>query len=100
MPCLRHRSATFMPASASFSTPIICSSVNRDFFMTRFLLRPCHLLYSGILQRGKVTCTMRTALSRDSGENLFDLFMAPSSQRLEPPQNPGRFTHEGGGFFL
>jgi hypothetical protein len=30
--------------------------------------------------------------SRTSGENLFDLlFMAPSSQSLEPPQNPGRF---------
>jgi hypothetical protein len=23
---------------------------------------------------------------------LFDLFMAPFSQELEPPQNPGRFT--------
>lgn len=31
------------------------------------------------------------ARSRTSGENLFDLFMAPFSQRLEPPQNPGRF---------
>ncbi|PXV72320.1 AAA family ATPase, partial [Nitrosomonas eutropha] len=27
-----------------------------------------------------------------SGEYLFDLFMAPSSQIVEPPQNPGRFT--------
>ena len=27
-------------------------------------------------------------------DNLFDLFMAPSSQELEPPQNPGRFTSE------
>ena len=36
--------------------------------------------------------TMRTARSRTSGENLFDLFMAPSSQELEPPQNPGRFS--------
>jgi hypothetical protein len=36
---------------------------------------------------------MRTARSRTSGENLFNLlFMAPSSQRLEPPQFPGRFT--------
>ena len=26
-----------------------------------------------------------------SGENLFDLFMAQSSQRFEPPQNTGRF---------
>ena len=32
------------------------------------------------------------ARSRTSGENLFDLFMAPSSQELEPPQNPGRFS--------
>ena len=35
---------------------------------------------------------MRTARSRTSGENFGDLFMAPSSQELEPPQNPGRFT--------
>jgi hypothetical protein len=36
---------------------------------------------------------MRTARSRISGEKRFDfLFMAPSSQSLEPPQNPGRFT--------
>ena len=34
---------------------------------------------------------MRTARSRTSGENFGDLFMAPSSQELEPPQNPGRF---------
>ena len=37
-------------------------------------------------------CTSRTARSRTSGENLFVLFMAPFSQRLEPPQNPGRFN--------
>ena len=34
---------------------------------------------------------MRTARSRTSGENLFDLFMAQSSQRMERPQIPGRF---------
>ena len=39
------------------------------------------------------SCTIRTTRSRTSGENLFDLFMAPSSQELEPPQNPGRFRH-------
>jgi len=39
----------------------------------------------------RCSCTMRTARSRTSGENLFDFFIAPSSQRLEPPQNPGRF---------
>ena len=41
----------------------------------------------------RCSCTIRTARSHTSGENLFDfLFMAPSSQRLEPPQNPGRFN--------
>jgi len=34
---------------------------------------------------------MRTARSRNSGENLTDFFMALSSQELEPPPNPGRF---------
>lgn len=33
-PCLRQRSATFAPASCSFSTAIICSSVNLCFFMS------------------------------------------------------------------
>ena len=40
-------------------------------------------------------CTMRTARSRTSGENLLDLFMAPSSQELEPPRIPGRFRPGG-----
>src|SRR5690606_21700800 len=39
----------------------------------------------------RCSCTMRTARSRTSGENFDDLFMALSSQELEPPQNPGRF---------
>jgi predicted lipid-binding transport protein (Tim44 family) len=36
----------------------------------------------------------RTARSRTSGENLFVVLplMAPPSQELEPPANPGRFT--------
>ena len=34
---------------------------------------------------------MRTARSRNSGEYRFDLFVAPSSQDMEPPTNPGRF---------
>ena len=32
-----------------------------------------------------------TARSRTSGGNLFDFFMASSSQELKPPQNLGRF---------
>src|SRR5690554_7359670 len=40
----------------------------------------------------RCSCTSRTARSFTSGENLLDLFMAPFSQMLEPPQNPGRFN--------
>jgi len=39
----------------------------------------------------RCSCTRRTARTRTSGENLLDLVMAPFSQMLEPPQNPGRF---------
>ncbi|WP_218149790.1 hypothetical protein, partial [Variovorax sp. OV084] len=34
------------------------------------------------------------ARSRTSGENLFDFFMAQSSQSVEPPQKPGRFRSD------
>jgi hypothetical protein len=40
----------------------------------------------------RFSCTIRTARSRTSGENLLDFFIYPSSQELEPPQNPGRFS--------
>src|SRR5690606_20664262 len=44
----------------------------------------------------RCSCTKRTARSRTSGENLFCLLIvAPFSQRLEPPQNPGRFISSG-----
>jgi hypothetical protein len=39
------------------------------------------------------SCTILTARSRTSGENLFDFFIASSSQELKPPQNPGRFNY-------
>ncbi|GGK03070.1 hypothetical protein GCM10011394_10220 [Luteimonas terricola] len=39
--------------------------------------------------------TIRTAHSRSSGEyRVAVFFIAPSSQRLEPPEKPGRFTKE------
>src|SRR5215470_12432070 len=46
--------------------------------------------------------TIRTARARTSGENLVDLGMAPSSQGLEPPERPARFTCQklGGVCFL
>ncbi|WP_343623490.1 hypothetical protein, partial [Roseateles puraquae] len=40
----------------------------------------------------RCSCTILTARSRTSGENLFDLLMAQSSQSVEPPRNPGRFS--------
>ena len=45
--------------------------------------------YVGYSPRG--SCTMRIARSRTSGETLFDLIMANSSQSNGPPPNAGRF---------
>ena len=39
--------------------------------------------------------TIRTARSFTSGEYLLRLVMTPSSQELESPGNPGRFTRPG-----
>ncbi|CAM3485032.1 Transposase IS166 family protein [Paracidovorax anthurii] len=39
----------------------------------------------------RCSCTILTARSRTSGENLFDLLMAQPSQSVEPPRKPGRF---------
>jgi hypothetical protein len=36
--------------------------------------------------------TIRTARSWNPDEELGVFFMAPSSQELEPPRNPGRFS--------
>jgi hypothetical protein len=41
--------------------------------------------------------TIRTARSRTSGEYRFHVFMTPSSQSLESPGIPGRFTVESPG---
>ena len=41
---------------------------------------------------GAPASTNRTARSSSSGESLFECFIAPVSQELEPPGNPGRFT--------
>src|SRR5699024_7184126 len=42
----------------------------------------------------RCSCTRRTARSRTSGENLLFLLMAPFSQEMKPPQNPGRFRKD------
>jgi hypothetical protein len=44
--------------------------------------------------------TNRTARSRTSGEYLVDLFMTPSSQKMESPGIPGRFTRPTSLVFL
>jgi hypothetical protein len=40
--------------------------------------------------------TLRTAPSRTSGENLFDVLTTPSSQEMESPGVPGRFSRRSG----
>ena len=45
MPCLQHRSNVFAPASASFSTAMICSPVD----LLRTLSPPSMLYSSGVL---------------------------------------------------
>ena len=40
----------------------------------------------------RCSATIRTARSCTSGENFECLFIAPSSQGMEPPANPGRFS--------
>ena len=47
MPCLRARSAVFIPASCSFRTAMICSSVNRFLFIVRLLRQGRTLIASG-----------------------------------------------------
>src|SRR6478609_3526736 len=46
MPCLRHNSDTFIPASCSRSTPMICSSVNRLRFIRPSPLRVADSTYT------------------------------------------------------
>nr|AAV68732.1 tRNA/rRNA cytosine-C5-methylase [Pseudomonas savastanoi pv. phaseolicola] len=41
---------------------------------------------------GRCSKTILMARSRTSGEYFGSFFIAPSSQRLESPRNPGRFT--------
>src|SRR5690554_4719212 len=65
MPYFRHRSFVFAPASASLSTPMICSSVNRRLFI-RLLPDEQTLLHSGT-NLGEQTRTCEdTALAKAS----------------------------------
>lgn len=46
------------------------------------------------------SCTSRTARSRTSAENCLVLLMAPFSQDLEPPANPGRIKERSFWLFV
>lgn len=50
-----------------------------------------YLSTSSNTNRFVTTGTNRAACSFTFGKYLFDLFIAPSSQIFEHPQNPGRF---------
>ena len=56
MPCLRHSSWTFIPASTSCRIEMICVSVNRDFFIGTSWLKVCQKVHSLlVLYLGKLT---------------------------------------------
>src|SRR5690606_12544332 len=63
MPYFRHRSFVFAPASASLSTPMICSSVNRRLFI-RLLPDEQTLLHSGTNLGEQTTMSIRLRRSR------------------------------------
>src|SRR5690554_3247503 len=63
MPYFRHRSFVFAPASASLSTPMICSSVNRRLFI-RLLPDEQTLLHSGTNLGEQTTLTRVTTFVR------------------------------------
>src|SRR5581483_9536573 len=65
MPCARHRSATFRPASPSLTIARICSSLN----LLRFIGPPwrrTHMIRVAVL-RGPVTWSRRTSHTRWGG---------------------------------
>src|SRR6202020_1748031 len=59
-PCLRARSAVFAPASCSFSTPMICSSVNRARFICPSLFQGRTLNPRGGKSQWQVTVGQRS----------------------------------------
>src|SRR5204862_5261053 len=63
MPHLRHRSFVLAPASPSFNTPIICSSVNRFDFMVRSHVGGLYswaVLFAGITSRRHISGVSKT----------------------------------------
>src|SRR5437588_515137 len=81
MPCLRHRSAVLAPSSCSFSTPIICSSVNRDRFIAaldEILMIRSHRAVAAILAAGLFLLAGRVVQAQQQKQ------MAPQSQAAPP----------------
>src|SRR5918994_2024911 len=81
MPCLRHRSSTFAPASASFRTAMICSSLNRFFFTSAST-------FSGGLYLGTVLFQGSTS-DQLSGER--------TELKARPKLEAGKFARRGNG---
>lgn len=62
-------------------------SITRFSNVTSIYLWPIFLVIAVTVGMG-----VRKVRSRISGESFFDLFITPSPQELESPQNPRRFT--------
>jgi hypothetical protein len=71
MPCCRHQSTAFVPASAGWRMPIICSSVNRfACIYVPFLSNKGTLAHAGLISGGNVTGSLpRTPLIVHNGKN-------------------------------
>src|SRR5437870_4995461 len=91
MPYLRHRSFVFAPASPSFNTPMICSSVNRLDFIVRSHLGGLYsvtVLFAGstsgrprevLLRRGKAEMSVERVSKRFLG--LGQVMVRPEGER-------------------
>src|SRR5690554_3381633 len=99
MPYFRHRSFVFAPASASLSTPMICSSVNRRLFI-HLLPDEQTLLHSGtnlgeqtnaVQKEDKVeTVFVRRAVSELAHDGERVRLVQPPRLLVEPARRAAR----------
>src|SRR6185295_13121543 len=90
MPCVRHRSATFRPASPSLTIAKICSSVN----LLRFIGPPLksedpHSMRGGLLGAGQVARDLPDAYPGQVHGGLFlslSLLAGSAGQLVERPR--------------
>src|SRR5690606_20530486 len=86
MPYFRHRSFVFAPASASLSTPMICSSVNRRLFI-RLLPDEQTLLHSGT-NLGEQTMSTVDPVTGLANRCAIDAYLSDQWARLERERLP------------